>query len=60
MPPDTTNYLYRLNHEAYMDVLDCKAPRYSKGSPHYETYMSCYRAWYPLGGEYLESEYHHV
>ena len=33
-----------LNHEAYMDVLDCREPQ----MPENEYYMQCYRNWRPL------------
>lgn len=36
-----------LNHQAYMDVLDCNGPSMS----HDEYYMKCYRFWWPLGYE---------
>lgn len=32
----------RLNHEAYMDILDLNPPRY----PNDQYYMSCYTFWY--------------
>lgn len=32
------------NHQAYMDVLDCKPPRY----PDNDEYMKCYNFWRPL------------
>ena len=44
----------RLNHQAYMDVLDFQEP----SMPDNETYMACYRSWRPLqkfpGDDYLE------
>jgi len=33
-----------LNHQAYMDVLDCKEP----SIPENEIYMECYDSWRPL------------
>jgi hypothetical protein len=34
----------KLNHQAYMDVLDCKDP----SMPYNEVYMKYYRSWRPL------------
>lgn len=42
------------NHQAYMDVLDCKSP----SMPNDTEYMTSYNFWYPLGGEAMHNRDH--